>query len=60
MPMKKLSTQCMNRRKDDLKKERVFRQSVPQKQTLDFLRQFARVYHTEPVLCTDLCSYVIN
>lgn len=59
MPMKRLSTQCM----DDLRnrtKKNPKEKSGPRKQTLDFLSQFARVYQAEPVNQPELCAYVLN
>lgn len=35
-------------------------ESSPRKQTLDFLKQFARAYHAEPTVSQDLCGYVLN
>ena len=48
--MRKLSTQCM----DDLEK------NSPRKQTMDFLKQFARAYQAEPAVRPELCGYVLN
>ena len=49
--MRKLSTQCM----DDLEAK-----SSPRKQTMDFLKQFARAYQAEPAVRPELCGYVLN
>jgi hypothetical protein len=57
--MKNLSTQCVNKimgkgkRKDNTEEK-------PCKQTLNFLSQFARIYHAEPALQQDLCGFVLN
>ena len=47
--MRKLSTQCM----DDLEKKvksAPEAKSSPRKQTMDFLKQFARAYQAEPAV----------
>lgn len=59
MPMRKLSTQCMDDLEKKAKKDREVKSS-PRKQTLDFLKQFARVYQTEPAVCPEVCGYVLN
>ena len=58
--MKRLSTQCIN--EIDNKKDRNLkeRKTTPRRQTLDFLTQFARVYHSEPALRTEFCGFVMN
>ena len=33
---------------------------MPRRQILDFLTQFARVYHSEPALRTELCGLVMK
>jgi len=33
---------------------------VPQSQTICFIKQFARVYHVEPLLSTELNGFIIN
>ncbi|SEF40972.1 MULTISPECIES: hypothetical protein [Parabacteroides] len=58
--MKRLSTQCMNEADNKAKKNPDDKNSMPRKQTLDFLSQFARVYHAEPLLRADLCGLVMN
>ena len=58
--MKRLSTQCMNGIENKTDRNRKDRKSSPRRQTLDFLTQFARVYHSEPTLRTELCGLVIN
>lgn len=57
--MSKLSTQCMENFKKTDKNNCEVSQS-PRKQTLDLLKQFARVYHAEPTTCTGFCGYVLN
>lgn len=54
--MKKLSTPCMN--ETDNKKQN--KHIAPQKQTINFLHQFARVYYSENKLAIDLCGFVLN
>ena len=59
--MKRLSTQCMDDLKNKTDKNRnEKKQSTPHRQTLDFLMQFARVYHSEPALHPELCGVVMN
>lgn len=59
--MKKLSTQRMNEFENKTDKNRNGKKkSQPCRQTLDFLMQFARVYHSEPILSPDLCGVVMN
>ena len=58
--MKRFSTQCMDGLKDKTKKNRNEKKSTPSKQTLDFLSQFARIYHAEPAMQPELCGYVMN
>lgn len=57
--MRKLSTLCIDdvRRKED---DRLEGSGSPRKQTLDFLRQFARVYQSEPVMHPELRGFVMN
>ena len=53
--MRKLSTQCM----DDLEKKvksAPEAKSSPRKQTMDFLKQFARAYQAEPAVRSELCG----
>ena len=57
--MRKLSTQCM----DDLEKKVKSApepKTSPRKQTMDFLKQFARAYQAEPAVHPELCGYVLN
>ena len=57
--MNKLSTQCMH---EPAGKETEMQEvkTSPRKQTLDFLKRFARAYHAEPTIQEDLCGYVLN
>ena len=57
--MRKFSTHCM----DKLGKQvnhTLTAESQPKQTTLDFLRQFARVYQAEPMLEPGLCGFVLN
>lgn len=59
--MKRLSTQCMDdlgNKKNRSRNEK--KRSMPRRQTLDFLSQFARVYHSEPAMHPELCGLVLN
>ncbi|RHJ84397.1 hypothetical protein [Parabacteroides sp. AM08-6] len=59
--MKRLSTRCMNEFENRTNRNRnEKKKSMPRRQTLDFLTQFARVYHSEPVLHPELCGVVMN
>lgn len=58
--MKRFSTQCMDELKDKTKRNRNGKKSIPSRQTLDFLSQFARSYHAEPALQPEFCGYVMN
>lgn len=58
--MKRLSTQCMNEIENKTNGNRKERRAMPRRQTLDFLTQFARVYHSEPALRTEFCGLVMN
>lgn len=58
--MKRLSTQCMDEIKNRTAGNREEKKSQPKRRTLDFLTQFARVYHSEPALHTELCGLVMN
>ena len=60
LPMKRLSTQCMNEIENKTNRNRKERKTMPRRQTLDFHTQFARVYHSEPALRTELCGLVMN
>ena len=57
--MRKFSTHCM----DKLNKQvnhTLTAESQPKQTTLDFLRQFARVYQAEPMLEPGLCGFLLN
>lgn len=58
--MKNFSTRCMNGIGDKTNESRKEGKSMPCRQTLDFLTQFARVYHSEPMLHSELCSLILN
>lgn len=59
--MKRLSTQCMDELENRTDKNRNEKKlSMPNRKTLDFLTQFARVYHSEPALRPELCGLVMN
>lgn len=58
--MKRLSTQCMNEIENKTDRNRKERKTTLRRQTLDFLTQFARVYHSEPALRTEFCGFVMN
>ena len=58
--MKRLSTQCMNEIENKTDRNRKERKTTPRRQTLDFLTQCARVYHSEPALRTEFCGFVMN
>lgn len=58
--MKRFSTQCMNELKDKTKKNRNGKKSLPSRQTIDFLSQFARSYHVETALQPEFAGYVMN
>jgi hypothetical protein len=57
--MKNFSTQCMDKMMGN-GKGKSLKKAMPCKQTLEFIMQFARVYHTEPALQKELCGFVIN
>lgn len=57
--MRKLSTRCM----ENIDSKGMNAHDVktsPKEQTLDFLRQFARVYNAESNLYKDIRGYVLN
>lgn len=60
MPMKRLSTPCLNHSKRESKTDAKEFRNQPRRQTLDFLSQFARVYQAEPALCPEMSGYVLN
>lgn len=57
--MRKLSTRCLNEFAANSRKERKAA-CEPSLETLDFLRQLARVYQAEPGLQPELCGYMKN
>ena len=58
-PMSKFSTHCMDKMEKHVN-HALTGDSQPKKSTLDFLRQFARVYQAEPMLQPGLCGFVLN
>lgn len=58
--MKRISTPCIQVLKNKTRRSRSEKKSMPSRQTLDFLSQFARSYHVEPALQPELCGYVMN
>ncbi len=59
--MKKTSTSCISHpNADDSQSVSFIKGSSPKQQTIDFLKQFARSYHAEPALNSDLCGYFLN
>ena len=57
--MRKFSTHCMDKL-DKQVNHTLTAESQPKQTTLDFLRQFARVYHAEPMLEPGLGGFVLN
>ncbi|MCF2604034.1 MAG: hypothetical protein ACI3ZW_02285 [Parabacteroides sp.] len=57
--MRKFSTHCMDKL-DKQVNHTLTAESQPKQTTLDFLRQFARVYQAEPMLEPGLCGFVLN
>jgi hypothetical protein len=60
MPMKKISTSCFSKFDHSFKAQHAESEVKPRRQTLDFLHQFARSYHVESSLDSDLCGFVMN
>lgn len=58
--MKKISTPTINNIENRTENIRVTQKNMPSRKTLDFLTQFARVYHAEASLRADLCGFVMN
>lgn len=59
--MDKLFTHCMDRDKKRTEEKCLAEMKIsPRRQTVDFLRQFARVYQCEPTLSPDICGFVLN
>lgn len=57
--MRKFSTRCMDKLEKNAD-QTLLVDSQPKKNTLDFLRQFARVYQAESMLQPGLCGFVLN
>ena len=57
--MRKFSTHCMDKL-DKQVNHTLTAESQPKQTTLDFLRQFARVYQAERMLEPGLCGFVLN
>jgi hypothetical protein len=57
--MKNLSTQCADKMMEKGKNNND-REDKPCRQTLNFLSQFARVYHADPAIRQELCGVVLN
>ena len=57
--MRKFSTHCMDKMEKHVN-HALTGDSEPKKSTLDFLRQFARVYQAEPMLEPGLCGFMLN
>ena len=62
MPMKKVSTFRISKlsARVNMHEADSYQEAGPSNQTLDFLRQFARSYHAEPSLNTNICGFVLN
>lgn len=58
--MRKFSTRCMNSMDNNDKSSPAKANTNPRKSTVDFLRQFARIYHVEPILPQRMCGYLLN
>ncbi len=58
--MKRLSTPCMNAINRKTRQHPERNECSPRRETMDFLKQFARVYQAEPVLKPELCGYILN
>jgi hypothetical protein len=58
--MKNFSTRCMSKFTNKTEQNQTTEKSTPQQKTLDFLMQFARVYHVEPNSRQELCGFVMN
>ena len=57
--MRKFSTHCMDKL-DKQVNHTLTAESQPKQTTLDFLRQFARVYQAERMFEPGLCGFVLN
>ena len=63
MPMSKFSTQCMTNNDVADSREVLFQDekyTFPRKETLAFLKQFARVYRVESKLNVGLSGLILN
>jgi hypothetical protein len=58
MPMKNISTRCVIKLTENGKNKDS--RLMPCRVTMDFLTQFARGYHIEPVIPKDLCAFMLN
>jgi hypothetical protein len=58
--MKIFFTRCMNKFTNKTEPIQTTKKSTPQEKTLDFLMQFARVYHVEPTSRQGFCGFVMN
>lgn len=59
MPMKNISTHCVIKLIEKGKNKNS-KPAAPCRQTIDFLTQFARGYHVEPIMQKDLCGFILN
>lgn len=55
-----MSTPCMNLFESPAKGEEEAMQASPRTQTLDFISQFARTYHVEPAIYSELSGFLLN
>lgn len=56
-----ISTHCINEKKLKIKSEvNVSLENEPRKSTLDFIRQFARVYSSDNKFDAELSGFVLN
>lgn len=61
MPMKKIITLSTKSNTEQKNNTKTGKKSLgPSEDTLNFIRQFARVYQFEPALDQGLCSYIVN
>ena len=58
--MKSFSTSFTNELGNKANKKYSVKRSTPRRQTLDFISQFARVYHTETSLGSGLSGFILN
>jgi hypothetical protein len=50
----------MDKFTSETEQNRTAEKSMPQKKTLDFLMQLARIYHVEPNVKRNLCGFILN